>query len=117
MEDLVLNAIDEAETAPSVSQIGRSLGHPRQVIQRTVNSLVDTGCVRKLENPTHRKVPLLSLTSQGKRMKQKSNDRSLAIADAFLQRIDARRCEKLAKELHSIRQELEAFIREKDAAN
>ena len=34
MEHTVLVAVVEAQRAPTVPQIGRSLGHPRQVIQR-----------------------------------------------------------------------------------
>jgi alkylation response protein AidB-like acyl-CoA dehydrogenase len=43
LEMIVLNAVFGAGSPPTVPQIGRSLGHARQVIQRAANTLVDKG--------------------------------------------------------------------------
>src|SRR6267142_768778 len=71
MELTVLTAVVEAAGAPTVPQIGRSLGRPRQVIQRAAN--------------------------------------------AFLRRIDAARCRRLAEGLRELRGEIEAYMRTKQA--
>src|SRR5437899_1679668 len=50
MEATVLTAIVEARFAPTVPQIGRSLGHPRQVIQRAATSLIAAGIIETRAN-------------------------------------------------------------------
>ena len=113
MEDLVLNAIAEADWSPTVPQIGRSLGHPRQVIQRAVNDLVDGGYLKPLPNPDHKRAPLFELTARGRELKARSDSQALQLADAFLEHTDARECEVLARELKSVRKAIEAFSRER----
>ena len=58
-EIMVLNAVVEAERPPTVAQIGRSLGHPRQIIQRAANSLVADGLIETRPNPDHKRAALL----------------------------------------------------------
>ena len=112
MENLVLNAIVEADFTPTVPQIGRSLGHPRQVIQRTVNDLVDAGFVEKLPNPDHKRAPLLGVTKKGSKLKEWSDTQALAVANAFLGNVDPCFCEKLALELKEVRKAIEVFSRD-----
>lgn len=112
MEDLVLNAVCEADSPPTVPQIGRSLGHPRQVIQRAVNDLSRDGLIERLPNPDHKRAPLLTVTGRGKQLKALTDGLALGIANAFLQQDDPGRCERLAKELREVRRALEAFSRE-----
>ncbi|WP_317930433.1 helix-turn-helix domain-containing protein [Halioxenophilus sp. WMMB6] len=111
MEDLVLNAIVEADKPPTVAQIGRSLGHPRQVIQRAVNDLVDSGFLAKQANPDHKRAPLFALTTKGEALKIRSNRKALAIADAFLRSIPSQQCQQLANELKAVRKAMESFAR------
>ncbi len=113
MEDLVLNAIVEADHPPTVPQIGRSLGHPRQVIQRAVNSLLEEGYLEKQPNPDHKRAPIFTLTGKGQTLKQRSDVQALEIADAFLERIAGQRCEELALGLKEVRRAMEAFARER----
>src|SRR6266540_1759526 len=58
MEATVLTAIVEARAAPTVPQIGRSLSHPRQVIQRAATTLIQTGLIETRPNPDHKRAPL-----------------------------------------------------------
>src|SRR6476619_7051571 len=58
-ESMVLNAVVEADRAPTVSQIGRSLGQPRQIVQRAANALVEAGLIATAPNPDHKRAPLL----------------------------------------------------------
>lgn len=113
MEDLVLNAITEAERPPTVPQIGRSLGHPRQVIQRAVNDLLDDGYLEKLPNPDHKRAPLFGLTAKGARLKQRSDAQALAVADAFLEQVSAEQCQQLANDLREVRKAMEIFSKQK----
>lgn len=114
MEDLVLNAITEADRPPTVPQIGRSLGHPRQVIQRAVNDLLDDGYLDKLPNPDHKRAPLFELTAKGARLKQRSDAQALAIANAFLQQVPGEQCQQLASALRDVRKAMERFSKQHD---
>lgn len=66
IEVLTLIGIAHAPTPPTVPQIGRSLGHPRQVIQRAVRVLEDEGLVQPLPNPGHKRAALLVATEKGR---------------------------------------------------
>ena len=50
----------------TVPQIGRTLFLKRQVVQRTVNALLELGLVWRKDNPAHRSSPLIELTSKGR---------------------------------------------------
>jgi len=111
MQDLVLTAVFEAASPPTVPQIGRSLGHPRQVIQRAVNDLADGGFIQRLPNPDHKRAPLLTVTAKGAGLKERTDAMALSIADAFLQGFDLQQCSRLAGELREMRRAIEAFAR------
>lgn len=115
MELTVLTAVVEAASAPTVPQIGRSLGRPRQVIQRAANALIESGLIEALPNPHHKRAPLLSPTRQGKAIKRKADACALRAANAFLRRIDGARCRRLAEDLRELRGEIEAYLRAKQA--
>jgi len=70
IETLTLIAIAHATTPPTVPQVGRSLGHPRQVIQRAVRVLEDEGLVKPLPNPGHKRAALLVATEKGRTLGQ-----------------------------------------------
>jgi len=65
IEVLTLIGIARAARAPTVPQIGRSLGHPRQVIQRAVRVLEEEGLVELRPNPGHKRAALLFATEKG----------------------------------------------------
>ena len=66
-ELLVLNAVVEAERPPTVPQIGRSFGQPRQLVQRAANSLIARGLIEAAPNPDHKRAVLLRATEAGLR--------------------------------------------------
>src|SRR5271155_314184 len=115
MELTVLTAVVGATSAPTVPQIGRSLGRPRQVIQRAANALIEARLIEAVPNPHHKRAPLLSATRQGKAVKRKADASALRAANAFLRRIDAARCSRLAEDLRELRGEIEAYLRAKQA--
>jgi DNA-binding MarR family transcriptional regulator len=66
IEVLTLFAIAHSPSPPTVPQVGRSLGRPRQVIQRAVRVLEDQGLLRALPNPGHKRAVLLAATESGR---------------------------------------------------
>lgn len=80
IEVLTLICIAHAHQPPTVPQVGRSLGHPRQVIQRAVRVLEEGGLVKPLPNPGHKRAALLALTDKGKATARKVDGRALEIA-------------------------------------
>lgn len=68
IEVLTLIGIAHAATPPTVPQIGRSLGHPRQVIQRAVRVLEEQRLVQPLPNPGHKRAALLVATEKGREL-------------------------------------------------
>lgn len=111
MQFTVLTAVTESRSAPTVPQIGRSLGHPRQVIQRAANVLVAEGLIDTQDNPNHKRAPVLVATEAGRRLKQEADQRAIASADELLTTIDIPDCETLTGELHDLRGKIEAHIK------
>lgn len=66
IEVLTLIGIANAARPPTVPQMGRSLGHPRQVIQRAVRVLEEEGLVELQPNPGHKRAALLVATEKGR---------------------------------------------------
>jgi DNA-binding MarR family transcriptional regulator len=113
MEMVVLNAVMEAERPPTVPQIGRSLGHARQVIQRSANSLVAAGLVSMAANPDHKRAALLLATPKGIKIKRAADKRGVAIADQLLSSVDPKLVAKATALLDQIKLQLESHERSK----
>jgi DNA-binding MarR family transcriptional regulator len=111
MELTVLTAVTEARAAPTVAQIGRSIGHPRQVIQRAAHALAEAGLIEAAPNPNHKRAPILRPTAAGRRLKAQADALALESADAVLRELDTAQCERLADELHDLRARIEAHLR------
>lgn len=110
-EIMVLNAVVEAERAPTVAQIGRSLGHARQLIQRAANSLVDAGLAETADNPDHKRAPLLKPTAKGIALKRKADAKAEAIAEELIPALGMDDVRQATKALRAIRKQLEARLR------
>lgn len=111
----VLNAVVESDRPPTVPQIGRSFGQPRQIIQRAANSLVEAGLIETLPNPDHKRAVLLRATPEGTALKRELDGRADAIAAELAQGIDADEIRKAAAALGAIRRQLEMRLREGEA--
>jgi DNA-binding MarR family transcriptional regulator len=109
-ELMVLNGVVEADRPPTVPQIGRSLGQPRQVVQRAANSLMDAGLIEAEPNPDHKRAVLLRATDQGTALKREIDARADAIAEQVAADIDADTVRQAAALLRDIRKELEARL-------
>lgn len=113
MEMTVLTATANASSPPTVARIGRSLGHPRQVVQRAANRLVELGLVEFCPNPDHKTSVLLEPTTAGREVKRADHDRAQAVVDKLMARIGAPAIVEAADQLHKIRSEIESFVRSK----
>ncbi|MFM5905984.1 MAG: MarR family winged helix-turn-helix transcriptional regulator [Novosphingobium sp.] len=114
-EMLVLNAVVEADRAPTVSQIARSLGQPRQIIQRAANSLLMDELIETAPNPDHKRAVLLIARDAGIALKRQADARADAIADALSAGLDLDAACRLAQGLRTFRQQLEAQLRSSGA--
>ena len=111
MESTVLTAVVESHTTPTVSQIGRSLGHPRQVIQRAANNLIAVEFLETMPNPHHKRAVLLRATAAGKKSYRDAEALGRRTANSLMRALDLRECERLARDLHGLRGKLEAHLR------
>ena len=106
MEHTVLAAVVEARHPPTVPQIGRALGHPRQVIQRAANALRAAGHIVALANPDHKRAALLSATGQGRAIQAAANRKASRIAAELRRSIPAENLREATRLLGTIREAL-----------
>lgn len=104
--------IAEAAAPPTVPQIGRSIGHVRQVVQRAVNELIAIGWVEAVENPNHKRAPLLQLSPGGEEFKHESDGLVVHIGDELLAQSSESLFINGLNDLRTIRSEVERFLRE-----
>ena len=112
MELTVLTAAVNATAPPTVAQIGRSLGHPRQVVQRAANRLAERGLVEFAGNPDHKRASLIVATEAGRALKAADHDRAQEVARALVASVGATAFAESAERLHAIRGAIEDFLRE-----
>lgn len=113
-EMMVLNAVVEASRAPTVPQIGRSMGQPRQIVQRAANSLVAAGLIETMPNPDHKRAMLLQATPKGIRLKREADSRAEAIAEELSRDMDVDAARAATLAVRAIRKQLEARLRSID---
>lgn len=111
MEHTVLAAVVEARTAPTVPQIGRALGHPRQVIQRAANSLRDKGLITFTDNPNHRRANLLGPTGAGSAVQAEANRKAEAVSARLLDVLTPEQLHSAIAQIEAIRSVLDADAR------
>lgn len=111
LEGVVLAAVAGAAHPPTVPQIGRSLGHPRQVIQRTADALVARGLVAQADNPDHKRARLLVATEAGAALKRVADEEGLLIAGAMTAGLDAALIMDTVQGLRTVREAIEANLR------
>ena len=114
LESMVLTAVVESQTPPTVSQIGRSLGHPRQVVQRAANSLMAAKLLAAAPNPHHKRAQLLQATVAGRKSYRDAETLGKRAANSLVRDLDLADCERLARDLHELRSKIEAYLRAKN---
>lgn len=103
VESIVLSAVTHADRAPTVPQIGRSLGHPRQVIQRAADSLHERGLLEWRDNPDHKRARLLVASPAGADLAHANDAEGLRLAHELTDGMDAARIEAVVEGLREIR--------------
>lgn len=111
LEMVVLNAVTGAAHPPTVPQIGRSLGHARQVIQRAAAALVAQGLAQWIANPDHKRAHRLAATEAGTAIKAEADAHGLAVAERITATMDAGVLEQAVSSLRLVRERLEADAR------
>lgn len=104
--------VAESPVAPTVPQIGRSIGHPRQVIQRAVNELLAAGLIVTMPNPDHKRAPLLALSEAGEAFKEASDRRAIAIGDRLMDFAGVTECKQVLQQLRTFRGHIEDYARQ-----
>lgn len=113
LEHTVLAAVVEADAPPTVPQIGRSLGHARQVIRHLVKGLTDRGLIALQDNPEHKRASLLVPTEAGRVVQARANARAEDIAASMRADLDASQVKQALDLLASIRSGVEAHQRKR----
>lgn len=113
-ELMVLTAVVGAERAPTASKIGRSLGYPRQIVQRAANALAADGLIGTAPNPDHKRAPLLVPTDKGRALKRQADATADRIAAALARGFDMATAADAAQRLCDVRKRLENCLRELD---
>lgn len=111
----VLNSVVEAEHLPTVSQIGRSIGQPRQLIQRAAHALVEAGLIETIPNPDHKRAVLLRATERGVAVKREVDARADETAEAVWAAMQNEGVREATDALRAIRQKLEAQLRKTES--
>lgn len=112
MESTVLTAVTGAAHPPTVARIGRSLGHPRQVIQRAANALIERGLIAAAPNPDHKRASLLVATPAGIALQAEAGQRADALTASLMRHLDPADLRLAAEVLGRVRAGLEAHERE-----
>ncbi|MCK9543338.1 MAG: MarR family transcriptional regulator [Novosphingobium sp.] len=110
----ILSAIVRAASPPTVPQIGRSLGYPRQTVLRHVEALADAGLVTLIDNPDHKTAKRLVPTERGKAIYDCRNQASMAWAETFAEEFNRADLETMVATMRAIRARLEALARERE---
>jgi DNA-binding MarR family transcriptional regulator len=105
---LVLSSVVRAERPPTVPQIGRSLGHSRQAVQRLVDGLCARGLIKAVDNPDHKRARRLVPTRLGKAAHAQADRRSRTWAARVTQGLTAAEIGSAAATLRKLRHRLES---------
>ncbi len=111
----VLTAVVRAINPPTVPQIGRSLGYPRQSIQRHADELFAQGLIAFVENPHHKRAQCLIATPAGAELYGRANVRGLAWAERSSRSMDPKQLADAVSILRTLRKQLEDEMRQGSA--
>jgi len=107
----VLAAVVGAASPPTVPQIGRSLGYPRQTVQRQADELIARGLIVGVDNPDHKRARRLLPTQAGQAQQDRAHAASLVWAAQLMDGIDSAQLSGAVDTLRAIRARIEADAR------
>lgn len=108
VETVTLSAVISAKKPVTVPQIGRSLGHARQVIQRAARVLEARGLLTTRENPGHKRAAFLVATEAGLELKRNFDGVANQIIATLAQDIDRETVLSTRQGLNQLRRVVEA---------
>lgn len=111
VEALTLSAVIGARHPVTVPQIGRSLGHARQVVQRAANVLERRGLLTTRENPGHKRAAFLVATEAGLALKRDFDGTANEIMAILAKDLDRDSMRATQQGLHQLRRAVEAHDR------
>jgi len=95
------------DQALSVPEIARKYSVSRQHVQVTVNPLLEKGLLTALENPRHKRSPLLQLTGKGRALFASILEQDRRAIDALFENVAAKDARITRTTLQSLMQGLE----------
>lgn len=108
VETLTLSAVISADGPVTVPQIGRSLGHARQVIQRAARVLEGRGLIATRENPGHKRAAFLVATDAGLELKRRFDGTAHEVMAILAQDLDRATVRATQEGLLTLRRVVEA---------
>lgn len=112
IQNAVLATVIETQHPRTVAQLGRSLGHPRQVIQRTTNELIDRGLLGMQDNPADRRAKVVVPTPDGLALKSTADAWAKEISSQLLAGLEGGLCERITADLTTLRGAIDVYVRE-----
>lgn len=107
----VADSYEQISEQYTVSQIGRMIGHRRQAVQRAAIAIEKLGLIKFVDNPNHKRAPLLLPTKKGITLCKKISDKVNGISEEILSSIGKQRCQLIANDLRSLTTEYEKAIK------
>lgn len=105
----LIEYLDE-EGAETVANIARAKNVSRQHIQQLVDPLVDGGLVRLIENPAHKRSPLVKLTGTGRSVRQEMRLREVRLVETVGSGLAAEELDRAGAVLAEFRRRLNAGV-------
>ncbi len=102
VEAMVLSFVTQSPENCTVSQIGRYIFHGRQTVQRAAFALEKAQLIEFLDNPNHKRAPLLRATRKGRQLSKRIQGKVTSISENLLQYVDRQRCAEVAQELRDL---------------
>ncbi len=108
----VAESADQFAEQFTVSQIGRIIGHRRQAVQRAATALEKNGLIKFIDNPNHKRAPLLVPTKKGLNLFEKINSRVTGISEDILLHLGKKNCQRIADGLKTLTDDYEQVIQD-----
>lgn len=105
MRGIMLNLYDEGPL--TVSHMARIRPVSRQHIQILVNALLKSGLANKMDNPHHKRSPLIELTTKGRTCLETMQKREFAYLDDLPLGVSVKKIKKASLCLEAFRRSLE----------
>lgn len=117
IQNSLLATVIETNHRHTVAQLGRNLGYPRQVIQRTTNELISRGLLCMEDNPSDKRARYVVSTEAGRNLKSVADAWARRVSNALLSDLDDGFCERITADLQQLRQKIDHHDPGREAAS